>query len=96
MPLLAGIAAICTTILVACLYPDSFINQLICGAINLISAVFPSTPDNLKLASIINSLASSLPVFGKNLIQNIIGTVRDLFVLYSIIKIYKLIPFKAT
>jgi hypothetical protein len=96
MQLLAAIAAVLVVITSACLYPEGFINQLICGAINIISSAFPSTPDNLKLSSIVNILSSSMPVFGKVLIQNIIGTIRDLFVLYSIIKIYKLIPFKAT
>lgn len=74
----------------------SGINQLICGVIDMIASFFPSTPQALKLSSIINSLSSSLPIFGTALIESIIGTVRDLFVLYTIIKIYKLIPFKAT
>lgn len=94
MPLITGIIAVFSVLTVAVTFPDSFINQLICGAIDLISIVFPSTPDNLKLSALINNLASFMPIFGKKLIENILGTARDLLSIYFLIKIYKLIPFK--
>ena len=93
---ITAIATIIAILVLAFTDPSGFINQLICAAIDIISVPFPPTPDGLKLVSIINSLASFMPIFGKSLIESIIGTVRDLFILYSIIKIYKLIPFKAT
>ena len=96
MPLLAAIITIVTILVAAVVDPKGFINQLICGLIDLIAIPFPSTPDSLKLSSIINTLSLALPVFGKALIQSIIGTFADLFFLYATIKIYKLIPFKAS
>lgn len=93
---LTALATIIGIIVLAFTDPAGFINQLICGLIDIVSFPFPPTPDSLKLSFIINSLASFMPIFGRALIESIIGTIRDLFVLYSVIKIYKLIPFKAT
>ena len=64
----------------ALLNPQGFLNQIICSVIDYIAFIFPSTPDNLKVSSIINGLASAMPLVGLTLI----------------VKIYKLIPFKAT
>ena len=93
---LTALATVLALLVFAVVDSAGFINQLICGLIDIVSIPFPSTPDHLKLSSIINVLSSSLPIFGKALIESIIGTVRDLFLLYFVIKIYKLIPFKAT
>ena len=93
---LTAIGEVFAVLVIAATDPTSFINTLICGLIDIVSIPFPSTPTELKLSSIVNLLSSTLPVFGKAIIESIIGTVRDLFVLYISIKIYKLIPFKAT
>lgn len=93
---LTAIAAVFAVLVVAATNPASFMNQLVCGLIDIVAIPFPSTPENLKLASVVNVLASSLPIFGRAIIDSIISTVRDLFVVYLIIKVYKLIPFKAT
>ncbi len=93
---ITALATIIAVLVLAFTDPAGFINQLICALIDIVSFPFPPTPDALKLSFIINSLSSFMPIFGKSLIESIIGTIRDLFILYSIIKIYKLIPFKAT
>jgi len=93
---LTAIATIIALLVTAAIDPAGFINNMICGLIDIIAIPFPATPNALKLSSLITSISVSLPVFGRALIESIIGTIRDLFVLYSMIKIYKLIPFKAT
>jgi hypothetical protein len=93
---LTAIGAVFAVLVIAATDPQSFINTLICGLIDIVSIPFPSTPNPLKLSAIVNTLASSLPIFGRAVIESIISTVRDLFVIYFLIKIYKLIPFKAT
>ena len=93
---ITALATIIGILVLAFTDPAGSINQFICFLIDIVSAPFPPTPDYLKLSFIINSLSSFMPIFGKSLIESIIGTIRDLFILYSVIKIYKLIPFKAT
>ena len=93
---LTAIGVIIATLVVAATNPQGFINQLVCGLIDIVALPFPSTPEPLKFSSIITVLSTSLPIFGKVLIESILGTVKDLFILYFAIKIYKLIPFKAT
>ena len=76
--------------------PDGAINSFLIIGIDLISSVFPSTPEDLKIASIINSLGDSLPLVGKAVIFEILQTIGVIISITAIIKIYKLIPFKAT
>lgn len=78
----------------ALLDPQGFLNQLVCGAIDGIANFFPSTPDNLKIAYIVNSLGDSIPVVGRAVIREIFSTIGIIFSLVAIIKIYKLLPFK--
>ena len=76
--------------------PEGAINTFLIKGINLISVVFPSTPEDLKIASIINGLGDQLPLVGKAVIYEILQTLAVIFGLTLAIKIYKLIPFKAT
>lgn len=76
--------------------PQGFINQSLCFAIDMIAALFPSTPEGLKVASIINLASEKMPLFGRGIISEIASTIGIIFGLTLVIKIYKLIPFKAS
>lgn len=76
--------------------PSGAVNQFICTIINAISSVFPSTPDNLRLGKLIDAVASIAPAFGTALIRDIATTIGSVFTVSLAIRIYKLIPFKAT
>lgn len=76
--------------------PGGAVNAFINMIVDFIGSVFPSTPDNLKIGNLINSVGDSMPAVGR-------GIVREFFVIFSscfglalVIKIYKLIPFKAS
>lgn len=76
--------------------PEGAINTFLIKGIDLIAVVFPSTPEELKIASIINGLGDQLPLVGKSVIYEILQTLAVIFGLTLAVKIYKLIPFKAT
>lgn len=76
--------------------PQGFANAFICGAIDMISGIFPSTPENLKIGSIIASVSSQVPAIGCAVLQDIVTTLASIFAIFIVVKIYKLIPFKAT
>lgn len=76
--------------------PQGLMNQVVCSAIDYVAFIFPSTPDNLKIANIINGLGDSIPGVGRSVIREIFTTITSIFGIALVIKIYKLIPFKAT
>jgi hypothetical protein len=76
--------------------PSGWCNSIICTVIDHISSVFPSTPSNLTIASFVQSVAGALPQFGMSVIYDIMSTIASIMALSLVIKIYKLIPFKAT
>lgn len=84
-------------VLITCVSsPQSAVNQLICTVIDMVSGFLPSTPDNLKLGSILNQATSTMPNLGRGIIGEIFLTTSAIFGITIAIKIYKLIPFKAT
>lgn len=80
----------------ALLNPQGFMNETICLALDYIGSLFPSTPDGLKIANIVNSLGDSVPAVGRGVIREIFFTLSSIFTISLAIKIYKLLPFKAT
>jgi hypothetical protein len=76
--------------------PNGFVNGMIVGAINNVSSILPSTPDNLKIGYLIDSVAGSMPLVGRGIINTVLSSVSTLFGVRLVIAIYKLLPFKAT
>ena len=76
--------------------PEGFMNMAVCWVIDLISWVFPSTPDSLKIYNIIVSLADKMPLIGYSIIMEILQSIGIIAGIALVVKIYKLIPFKAT
>lgn len=76
--------------------PQGLMNQVVCSAIDFIANIFPSTPENLKIATILNSAGDSMPAVGRGVVKEIFSTLAIIFGLGLIVKIYKLLPFKAS
>ena len=76
--------------------PQGLMNQTVCGAIDYIAHLFPSTPESLKISNVLNSVGDSIPGVGRAVIREIFTTIAAIFSISLAIKIYKLIPFKAT
>jgi len=91
-----SITSVVAFLLGALLNPQGFMNDVICFAIDYISALFPSTPENLKIATIVNNLGDSVPLVGRGVIREVFITISSIVLISLAIKIYKLLPFKAT
>lgn len=94
--IVAPLAGVVSLILGAIKNPEGFVNTFLVKMIDLIAGVFPSTPENIKIASIINSVGDQIPLVGKAVIYDIFEVIVVIVSLSLIVKIYKLIPFKAT
>lgn len=77
-------------------HPIGAINTLIDNLIDFIAGVFPSTPNNLKVAALVDSISSVVPSVGRGVIADFFSKVTICFGLAIVIKVYKLIPFKAS
>ena len=95
-PPIIGLTAIVKFFLGALEDPHGFANNLIIGAIDNIVAVFPSTPEEYKIFNLLNAIGDSLPIVGKAIVYDIAITIASIAAISLTIKIYKLIPFKAT
>lgn len=78
------------------LNPQGWMNSLICGIIDMIAFFFPASPEYLKISSILNGIGDSIPLVGRRLVYDIASTFAVVVGLFTIIKIYKLLPFKAS
>ncbi len=91
-----SVVSIVAFLLGALANPQGFLNQMICSAIDAIAYIFPSTPDNLKIGTMINNLGDSMPLVGRGIVREVFTSISIIIGLVSIVKIYKLLPFKAS
>ena len=94
--LILSLSGLVSIILGAINDPEGFVNTLLVKMIDNIAYVFPSTPDQLKVGAIIDSVGDSMPLVGKAVVFEVFQTISIIFSILVVIKIYKLIPFKAT
>lgn len=92
----ASVAGIAAFLLGALADPQGFMNQVVCGIIDGVATIFPSTPDNLKIGTMIDSLGASMPAVGRGIIREVFNTILIIAGLLAVVKIYKLLPFKAS
>jgi hypothetical protein len=76
--------------------PPQFLNALICGVIDMIVPFWPSTPEDFRIGTIITNLSTQIPVVGRAVIFEVFTAISSIAGLALVVKIYKLIPFKAT
>lgn len=88
--------SIVSFLMAALLNPEGAVNKFANSVIDKVAIVFPSTPNNLKLGYLLDEATSSMPSVGRGIIGDIFVTISSMFAIVVVIKIYKLIPFKAT
>lgn len=91
-----SISGIIAFLLGALADPQGLMNQIICGAIDNVASLLPSTPDNLKIGALIDSIGDSMPMVGRGIVREFFLTITAMVAIVAVIKIYKLLPFKAT
>lgn len=92
--LLRGLFDFLDFVVYAIFHPLQFLGFLVCSAADSLFSILPSTPDNLKISSLISSIGSSLPLIGSGIIHELFTTVASIVGILVVIKIYKLLPFK--
>ena len=91
-----SIGGIISIILGAISNPQGAVNGFVCRIIDLILIPWPSTPEPLKLGSMLGYFANTVPVVGWGILLEIIKSCVAILLIVLVIKIYKLIPFKMT
>jgi hypothetical protein len=91
-----SITGIVTFLIGAFENPSGWLSQVIKKLIDIVAAVLPETPDNLKVTNLLQSLYPETPSVGKYVLGEIVEVLITLSAIALVIKIYKLIPFKAT
>lgn len=92
--IILAITAPISIILGAIANPAGAVNSFLCRMIDLVASVFPSTPENLKIANLLISTGDSIPIVGRSIVFDIFTTIASMFAIILLIKLYKLIPFK--
>lgn len=90
-----GIASIINLILGILTNPIGFIKWVSLGGIDFFINFLPSMPENLSLNYAVNSIAESAGI-PPGLVAELGGMASQFLLIAAVIKIYKLIPFKAT
>ena len=89
-----ALSTIFSIVLGAIANPAGAVNTFICKVIDIVAAVWPSTPDSMKISNILVSFSTAFPIIGYGIVVEITQTIGTIFLLFAAIKIYKLIPFK--
>lgn len=80
--------------------PTGAAGHFICLTLDFILSPLPATPNALKISSLVAGMASALgqsfPLIGQGIFNEVFSGMAIAFGLLVGIKIYKLIPFKAT
>lgn len=100
---LVPVIVVCTGLIVIVAFlvsalndPQGWMNSVVITTIDAVASLFPSTPDSLKIGNIINSVGDSMPLVGRAVIRETFNTISSIAGIALVVKIYKLIPFKAS
>lgn len=93
--LLASLVGVFSVIIGAFLNPAGAINSFCVRMIDLVASVWPSTPPGLTLSALIFP-ATGGTTLGRAFLLELFSTAFAMFAIVLIVKLYKLIPFKAT
>lgn len=74
--------------------PIGAINSLLCRVIDIVAAVWPSTPPALQIGTLLSSIGTAIPLIGAAVVYDLFTTILGMFLIVLAIKLYKLIPFK--
>lgn len=89
----------CTITTILCLIyqtiqnPEGALNQFMIMAISSVIILFPSTPDNLKIASLLDQFNDTFPQVGSYVLTEILSGIVGLSTVFLFTKLWKLLPF---
>ena len=74
--------------------PTGFLNNCMVGLIDFIAFIWPSTPDDIKIANMIAQAFNGTEDWATFVVYELANTVSTVIAIVAVVKIYKLIPFK--
>lgn len=80
--------------------PGGVITAFACPILQAIFQFFPSTPDDMKVIKLFDNMIATFdqtfPIIGGGIFNEVLSSISAYFGIILLVKIYKLIPFKAT
>ncbi len=80
--------------------PGGMMSTYACKIIGFIFLFFPSTPPQFRIStlyqSMISGFSTTFPIIGGGILDEVLTTILSLLLIITAVKIYKLIPLKAT
>ena len=73
--------------------PQGAINTFMILLIDIVYEVFPQTPDQYKIASLLSSFAVNYPQIGWGTVYEIFHGMSVMFGLWCVVKLWQLLPF---
>lgn len=73
--------------------PDGAINQFMIFLIDMVYSLFPSTPTQYTIGSMLSSFAAEHPAIGWGSVYEIFSGMSVMFGLWCIVKLWQLLPF---
>lgn len=89
----------CTITTILCLIyqtiqnPEGALNQFMIMVISSVIVLFPSTPDDLKIASLLEQFNTDFPQIGSYVLAEIFSGIVGLSSVFLFTKLWKLLPF---
>lgn len=73
--------------------PEGALNQFMIMVISSVIVLFPSTPDDLKIASLLGQFNTAFPQVGSYVLAEIFSGIVGLSTVFLFTKLWKLLPF---
>lgn len=73
--------------------PNGAINSFIILIIDHVIDIFPSTPEEYTIGFLLTNFAEEVPYIGWGVVYEIFEGMAGMFALWSVIKVWKLLPF---
>ena len=74
--------------------PGGAVNSFICRLIDVAAYPFPTSPDAIKVSTLVTGLGNAMPLVGSAILFDFMQTFVAVMLIYAGVKIYKLLPFK--
>lgn len=73
--------------------PEGALNQFMIMVLSSVLILFPSTPDNLKVGSLLSQFAAAFPQIGTCVLGEILSGIAGLAAVFLVVKLWRLMPF---
>lgn len=73
--------------------PSGAVNTFMIILIDIILVIFPSTPEEYKIRTLLAAMAESYPVFGWGIVSQIFVGIFGMLAIFFSVKLFRFLPF---